>query len=1799
MENVEFRSGQERFPDKDPRLNPVFLDQGQTHHQLLVMDQRGVDLYKLVEVQLTGGAPWGFTLKGGREHGEPLIITKIEEGSKAAAVDKLLAGDEIVSINDVALSGFRQEAICLVKGSHKMLKLVVKRKMNLVVDIVAPGMPSENDVHVARSYLTKILRSSMRKNDLTCRPHSWHATKFTENQSETATSRLSSPNVCASWHSRYHASSSSHDLSSSWDQSNLHRTSDQFSSAGSMDSWDHTPQTYQYGQMSSAKSNSSIDHLGNSSKRDSAYGSFSTSSSTPDHMLSNVDVASAENVLYKVSHWDTPKQGNGKTALFLSDNGGLEEKSACFPPPLQYENNNKSPRLEDHSDAKYSGSGRSNFGPVWYVPEKKKSPSPPPPPPPLRSDSFAATRGHERTHATLYSEGIQSTQHFDILHRPQPRTDWSTEVTEQQKRAARVVEKTSNGKQSSNPPYRSDLSLDYSLPCAGDRINNNVGNANRLHSSLSSTDVRFAQSIYGHHCHHHQRQYSDESTFFHKAKNPALPKEQQLLSSYAGIQESPADKHNLQSSPCRTSSTSAAASDISSEEKMDSTGLSRYYCVAMKQPAQGNSRPLQPKDECWNSGAGVQASARPHENPAVAMMTQSPKYYLPQQPVEPSRDACGKSSHCVGNKGEDVRTAVVEDSKKFSYPEKSGLAKNFENHNSFNEQEYAQECTIMSDKNVAPKDFKWGQDEKDKISPQKTPMLHSLAQEGKNQPDKDAETGINRQPMFDAHLSKNARRSDRFATTLRNEIQMRRAKLQKSKSTVTLAESTETEFAENWKPDSAEKVNPSSENSFTNEYKDNLKEAQARVLRATSFQRKDLEPSSTDYFPDRKANNYNSTLLALVSEDESGFHEATQSSKQSSPASSHHISRIGGRKRFTVEQKLKSYSEPEKINEVGVSDDDYHPRRRPTTSEETLGSFADRWKFFEETSKPACQKSSQTNILYGRPEGQPGNHRRNSHEGETEGSWYVRRMRAASFGIESSLAAYNRSKDSIINTGHKMKSGQPQRLETFAEYQASWKEQRKPLETRSSGRYHSADNILDAGHEQLEKPQYTHERSRSSPSTDFHKQEVSTAVRRQTENSKEAEEYNTSPAGPDERSCSSRPVDVGYPEGHPGGPGASQSDFGVGIKWKASTRPSHTGQTSVLSQGSRSRSGTLPSDYRYSQENVNEKSKDYNVLPPTVSERQNTDENHLCQSQGKGEESLQAELGQLNKKHGPIPQRSPTPKRDNKHRRQDSSLASIPASSESLLTAACWPVQSVPPVSSSVVAGHFSPSHTVKVSGKLGSTELPEAPQLVSIENVCQHLEEKTPLKPEPVPSSTYHYLQKPGMETSRSPSPQFAPQKLTDKPPVAVQDENPTRIERVMDNNTMVKMVPIKIVHSESHAEKESRQNLPSTIEPPALPSGLEKDQIKTLSTSEQSYSRFCAYTRQGVESEPEKKNRLPYLQPAEAPGTNLKDSDVPAHAVSYVRAKEKTIDDWKSEELAREIVGKDKSLADILDPNVKIRTTMDLMMGIFPKDEHLLEEAQQRRKLLLKVPSPKASEDKKEEQPPPLAIPLTTSSTYYSTSVPKAELLIKMKDMQQQQLQQQSEADSEDELDHDLSEKKQELIDSISRKLQVLREARETLLEDIQANNLLGDEVEAIVKEVCKPNEFDKFRMFIGDLDKVVNLLLSLSGRLARVENALNNLDENASPEERRVLVEKQKLLTQQHEDAKELKENLDRRERIVFDILANYLSDENLADYEHFVKMKSALIIEQRELEDKIKLGEEQLKCLTDSLQPERPK
>ncbi|NWT11850.1 SHRM1 protein, partial [Vireo altiloquus] len=172
-------------------------------------------------------------------------------------------------------------------------------------------------------------------------------------------------------------------------------------------------------------------------------------------------------------------------------------------------------------------------------------------------------------------------------------------------------------------------------------------------------------------------------------------------------------------------------------------------------------------------------------------------------------------------------------------------------------------------------------------------------------------------------------------------------------------------------------------------------------------------------------------------------------------------------------------------------------------------------------------------------------------------------------------------------------------------------------------------------------------------------------------------------------------------------------------------------------------------------------------------------------------------------------------------------------------------------------------------------------------------------------------------------------------------------------------------------------------------------------------------------------------------------------------------------------------------------------------------------------------------------------------------------------------------------------ELIASLQSRLQALWEEQELVLSEARECSKRGEELEAMVRNFCKPNEFERYMMFIGDLEKVVSLLLCLSTRLARVQNAMSRMNGNTDAEEKQSLNERHKLLSQQRKDARDLKENLDRRERVVSGILAKYLTEQQLQDYQHFVQVKTSLLIEQKDLEEQIKFFEEQLENLEQSI------
>lgn len=219
---------------------------------------------------------------------------------------------------------------------------------------------------------------------------------------------------------------------------------------------------------------------------------------------------------------------------------------------------------------------------------------------------------------------------------------------------------------------------------------------------------------------------------------------------------------------------------------------------------------------------------------------------------------------------------------------------------------------------------------------------------------------------------------------------------------------------------------------------------------------------------------------------------------------------------------------------------------------------------------------------------------------------------------------------------------------------------------------------------------------------------------------------------------------------------------------------------------------------------------------------------------------------------------------------------------------------------------------------------------------------------------------------------------------------------------------------------------------------------------------------------------------------------------------------------------------------------------------------------------------------QKSPLDI-LTTSSTYFQVSEPKAKLMTRYS--------------REMTLINgdccDLTKKKEELVQRLGKKLLVLSNEQTSIAEESNANDLLGADVALKVAQKCRPSDASKFRSYVDDVGYITMLLLSLSGRLARTDNALHTLAADDSHPDKKILEAKRDRLLEQLDEAKQLKDDIDRRGAIISKVLERSLTIEEYADYDYFINMKAKLIVDSREIADKIKLGEEQLVALKDTL------
>lgn len=83
------------------------------------------------------------------------------------------------------------------------------------------------------------------------------------------------------------------------------------------------------------------------------------------------------------------------------------------------------------------------------------------------------------------------------------------------------------------------------------------------------------------------------------------------------------------------------------------------------------------------------------------------------------------------------------------------------------------------------------------------------------------------------------------------------------------------------------------------------------------------------------------------------------------------------------------------------------------------------------------------------------------------------------------------------------------------------------------------------------------------------------------------------------------------------------------------------------------------------------------------------------------------------------------------------------------------------------------------------------------------------------------------------------------------------------------------------------------------------------------------------------------------------------------------------------------------------------------------------------------------------------------------------------------------------------------ISRKLEILRSEQQAVRQEIATNALLGETVAARVQQLAAPAEADKYATYVEQIGTITSLLLGLSGRLARAENALGSLSQQDTDE------------------------------------------------------------------------------------------
>ncbi|XP_036002172.1 protein Shroom4 [Fundulus heteroclitus] len=1771
-----------------------------------------------IQVQLNGGAPWGFTLKGGLEHGEPLIITKIEDGGKAAHCKRLKVGDELININGSALYGSRQEALILIKGSYRILKLTVRRRSVPLI-----------------------------------RPHSWHLAKLSEPlppppppspppltprlppadspplppPPPPSAMQLHSGSYALPWHTTDNS-----DLSMQWAQlPRPYSSTDQSSSLGSMESLDTpTPTTQPY----SDSHNSPVDPALFNNKRDSAYSSFSASSNTSDYTtvpLRPGEASSMDNLLQSLgpAYQSYPGDASslGRPSGEAPDEAQLivhKSRSLTRPKPRPVE-------IKDRpSSCCYEQDQREGGLEIVRNGERKNGP----PQPPTRKDSFRAIRSHSNaankrcTSAPIEDCRASCKDNATCLNVDSgfqngfsaPEEGDSHFIQRQTEEFGHIA---CDGSSKNDPkPETPSEHLYDSGPSGEGTINPSVSGCS---SCESPSEVQVQSNI--NHCH---TKHPSAGLHQHGASETLLAPQLQLLQLNSNDSLEPF-------SPSHTSEPSVSCSNQWSHTSLQHTAEEQALPTSQKREGSRCSTPgslfLEGEGEDGASSGRLEAADTNGESPSPVhhQTAWGRSVSVPGEPTESSPRERLNSDHMTERDFQPLSAAASMD-------------------------------TLLDQQTLLEKGRTGGESKE--------------ASEREESPKKSCSS---------KNLRRNRRRSDRFATNLRNEIQRKKAQLQSGHgpggllcSRETVQEEDGSDLCEDGADPNRTMQNKCAKVAFAPPAVPGDSQTSSQVKTSIASRESDYSVFQTQTTSFTQGNN-RSRSVQILDPGIPSFGVGIRVVEEPAPIGK------ARRWRWTPEHKLQP--EPSGERRCGVLGEKVlgvtgschgvcaftasssSPYSRSSSSsrneEQDILPFADRMKFFEETSKgvPASNASKRSNHRQNHAEqqrvelGQNPSQRRYSFQGgvQQESAHLLHPVQARS----QSVSAFRERQKVMEREQLRDREEREERLREMERQQKLERQERELEMERARLREVQREDRMRQWERERErelerKKEAEKERTELVQLTSHQDCYSNRDIREQEGDIQRKDQlHNWQPKPQAFSHCQSQNQiqrSAFHPVSHRLQPEDRESlhqEYNARSYTPTETFHAPQQETAKLNRkyslterdySSWRRESTPPQGLHQQQLHLHQtpwdsrrpasRSDDRDgraAAPPPaplyLRGRAMSENDLRFESGHRWSPSIHASVSQTlsemeegggptgagsQKKKTPPPPRPPPPKWEQFHRRR--------ASHHALLASSTFAAPPATPASSGSAERHYSAHSSSYVPPPDASRQRsyslpPERQEVAETCSQCSCSRTRTQEHALPQPSNQSPAPFQERTSAVAPPSPMFSRKAFRPVAPAHV------GMEYAFGAEPVASLPPPPPPPAEATVSSTSGMDARCSLDHnplPSIPPGPEwerppppraRSPSPGLGNAREARPAEAYFSQTAPEQQRlfpnadfQAEERQKHGEPVTESETTLSPSPTHSLEAELELPLETDIDDFQGP--PTEDVALTSELPCFAQPVTVLETDMDTLPDpdASPSDEPLDGSGSLEEEELELLPQSGEGESGTESWGGacPSVEHNTNSldrqsgassscSSYYHTSAAKAQLLSQMKDF----------ADSRERHEDDELTYKKQLMESLRKKLGVLREAQRGLQEDIRANAQLGDEVENMVVSVCKPNEVDKYRMFIGDLDKVVSLLLSLSGRLLRVETTLDTLDPETEHQDRLPLLEKKRQLMRQLSEAQDLKDHVDRREQAVSRVLARCLTPEQHRDYSHFVKMKAALLVEQRQLEDKIRLGEEQLRGLRESL------